>query len=101
MGLYLKPPGKAPVLFVDEKTQIRPLGHSRPLLPMHPGQAERRTYDSVRHGGTSLFAPLNVKSGWGFGDVHARHRSIEFRTLLDRIDAAVPAGLDLHLILDN
>jgi transposase len=101
VGLYLNPPDKALVLCVDEKTQIQALDRSQPLLPMRPGQAERRTHDYVRHGTTSLFAALDVKSGRVLGDMHARHRSLEFRKFLDRIDANVPAGLELHLILDN
>jgi transposase len=101
VGLYLNPPDKALVLCVDEKTQIQALDRSQPLLPMRPGQAERRTHDYVRHGSTSLFAALEVKSGRVVGDFHARHRSVEFRKFLDRIEAAVPAVLDVHLILDN
>ncbi len=101
VGLYLHPPDKALVLCVDEKTQIQALDRSAPLLPMRPGQAERRTHDYVRHGTTSLFAALEVKSGRIVGDFHARHRSVEFRKFLDRIEAAVPDELDVHLILDN
>jgi transposase len=101
VGLYLHPPDKALVLCVDEKTQIQALDRSQPLLPMRPGQAERRTHDYVRHGTTSLFAALEVKTGRVVGDFHARHRSVEFRKFLDRIEAAVPAVLDVHLILDN
>ena len=101
VGLYLHPPDKALVLCVDEKTQIQALDRSQPLLPMRPGQAERRTHDYVRHGTTSLFAALEVKSGRVVGDFHARHRSVEFRKFLDRIETAVPRELDVHLILDN
>ena len=101
VGLYLHPPDKALVLCVDEKTQIQALDRSQPLLAMRPGQAERRTHDYVRHGTTSPFAALEVKSGRVVGDFHARHRSVEFRKFLDRIAAAVPDGLDVHLILDN
>lgn len=101
VGLYLNPPDKALVLCVDEKTQIQALDRSQPLLPMRPGQAERRTHDYVRHGTTSLFAALEVKSGRVVGDFHARHRSVEFRKFLDRIEGAVPHELDVHLILDN
>ncbi|HVB34307.1 MAG TPA: IS630 family transposase [Patescibacteria group bacterium] len=101
VGLYLHPPDQALVLCADEKTQIQALDRSQPLLPMRPGQAERRTHDYVRHGTTSLFAALEVKSGRVLGDFHARHRSVEFRKFLDRIEAAVPAALDVHLILDN
>jgi len=101
VGLYLNPPDKALVLCVDEKTQIQALDRTQPLLPMRPGQAERRTYDYTRHGTTTLFAALNTTSGQVIGEFHHRHRALEFRKFLDTIDTAVPAGLDLHLILDN
>ena len=101
VGLYLHPPDKVLVLCADEKTQIQARDRSQPLLPMRPGQAERRTDDYKRHGTTSLFAALEVKSGRVLGDFHARHRSVEFRKFLDRIEAAVPTALDVHLILDN
>lgn len=101
VGLYLNPPEKALVLAVDEKSQIQALDRSQPLLPMRPGQAERRTHDYVRHGTTSLFAALDVASGRVIGQLHRRHRSIEFAKFLDTIDANVPPQLDVHLILDN
>lgn len=101
VGLYLHPPDRALVLCVDEKSQIQALDRTQPLLPMRPGQVERRTHDYVRHGTTSLFAALDAKSGKIIGQLHRRHRTREFRQFLDTIDAAVPAELDLHLILDN
>ena len=58
VGLYLNPPDRALVLCVDEKSQIQALDRTRPLLPMRPGQVERRTHDYLRHGTTSLFAAL-------------------------------------------
>ena len=101
VGLYLNPPERALVLCVDEKSQIQALDRSQPLLPMRPGQVERRTHDYVRHGTTSLFAALDVKTGEVLGRCHRRHRAVEFRKFLDAIDAAVPAALDIHLIVDN
>ena len=101
VGLYLHPPDKALVLCIDEKAQIQALDRTQPLLPMRPGQAERRTHDYTRHGTTTLFAALNAKTGTVLGEFHHRHRAIEFRKFLDTIDAAVPAALDVHLVLDN
>jgi len=101
VGLYLDPPERALVLCVDEKSQIQALDRTQPLLPMRPGQPERRTHDYVRHGTTSLFAALEVVSGKIIGQCHRRHRAVEFRRFLDTIEAAVPADLDVHLILDN
>ncbi len=101
VGLYLNPPDRALVLCVDEKSQIQALDRTQPLLPMRPGQVERRTHDYVRHGTTSLFAALDTKTGKLIGQMHRRHRAIEFRKFLDTIDAATPGDLDVHLILDN
>ena len=101
VGLYLDPPDKALVLCVDEKSQIQALDRTQPILPMRPGQAERRSHDYTRHGTTTLFAALNAKSGAIIGEFHQRHRAREFRRFLDTIDAAVPATLDVHLIVDN
>ncbi len=101
VGLYLNPPDKALVLCVDEKAQIQALDRSQPLLPMRPGQVERRSHDYTRHGTTSLFAALNMKTGKVIGEFHRRHRAKEFRKFLDTIEAAVPTSLDVHLILDN
>jgi transposase len=101
VGLYLNPPDQALVLCVDEKSQIQALDRTQPLLPMRPGQVERRTHDYRRHGTTSLFAALVVKTGEVLGKCHRRHRSVEFRRFLSHVDAHLPADLDVHLILDN
>jgi len=101
VGLYLNPPDNALVLCVDEKSQIQALDHMQPLLPMRPGQVERRTHDYSRHGTTSLFAALNAKTGQVLGECHQHHRSIEFRKFLDRVDEAVPPNLDIHIVMDN
>ena len=68
---------------------------------MQPGQAERRTHDYRRHGTTSLFAALDVKTGTVIGETHRRHRAVEFRTFLDRVDSSVPADVDVHIVMDN
>jgi transposase len=101
VGLYLDPPERALVLSVDEKSQIQALDRTQPVLPMRPGQAERRTHDYCRHGTTSLFAALDVATGQVIGETHRRHRSVEFRSFLQRIDTEVPEDLEIHVILDN
>ena len=101
VGLYLDPPDRALVWCVDEKSQIQALDRTRPLLPLRPGQVERRTHDYVRHGTTSLFAALDARTGKVIGQCHRRHRAVEFRKFLDAIESEVPAGLDVHLIADN
>ncbi len=101
VGLYLDPPERALVLCVDEKSGIQALNRSAPVLPMMPGMPERRTHDYARSGTTTLFAALDVETGTVIGSLHRRHRAIEFKKFLAKIDAAVPAELDVHLVCDN
>ncbi|MEV8457911.1 IS630 family transposase [Streptomyces sp. NPDC052095] len=101
VGLYHNPPERAVVLCVDEKSQIQALDRSQPVLPMMPGMPERRTHDYLRHGITSLFAAFNIADGTVIGELHRRHRAIEFRKFLVTIDKAVPRELDVHLVCDN
>ena len=101
VGLYLQPPDRALVLSVDEKSQIQALDRSAPILPMRPGQPERHAHDYIRHGTTTLFAALDVRTGRVIGECQARHRAREFRRFLDTIETRVPRHLDVHLILDN
>jgi transposase len=101
VGLYLNPPDQALVLCVDEKSQIQALDRSAPVLPMMPGLPERRTHDYIRHGITTLFAALDVSTGQVIGSIHRRHRAVEFKKFLAKLDQEVPADLDVHLICDN
>jgi transposase len=101
VGLYLNPPEAAVVLCVDEKAQIQALDRTAPVLPLLPGTPERRTHDYRRYGTTNLYAALDVASGNVIADLTARHRAAEFRRFLNLIDKAVPAGLDVHVVVDN
>lgn len=101
VGLYLNPPEGAVVLCVDEKSQVQALARSQPAFPMMPGMPEKRTHDYVRHGVTSLFAAFNTADGTVISALHRRHRTIEFKKFLTKIDAEVPADLDVHLVADN
>jgi transposase len=101
VGLYLAPPERALVLCVDEKSQIQALDRTQPVLPMRPGQPERRSHDYTRHGTLSLFAALDIATGKVIGKCFARHRAREFLRFLRKVDGAVPAGLDVHLVMDN
>jgi transposase len=101
IGLYLDPPEGAVVLCVDEKSQVQALARSQPAFPMMPGMPEKRTHDYVRHGTTTLFAAFNTADGTVISSVHRRHRTIEFKKFLTKLDAQVPADLDVHLVCDN
>jgi transposase len=103
VGLYLNPPERAIVLSVDEKSQVQALDRTQPLLPLGPGQAERRTHDYERHGTTSLFAALDVATGAVIGKCYRRHRQQEFVRFLEEIEATIPdeEGVTIHLIMDN
>jgi transposase len=101
VGLYLNPPENAVVMCIDEKSQIQALNRTQPLLPMRPGQAERRTHDYERHGTTTLFAALEVATGKVIGKCTARHRAKEFIGFLRDVEKQSPEGFDVHVVVDN
>ena len=101
IGLYLNPPEAAVVLCVDEKSQVQALARSQPAFPMMPGMPEKRTHDYLRHGTTSLFAAVNTADGTVISSLHRRHRTVEFKQFLVKIDTDVPKHLDVHLVCDN
>jgi transposase len=101
VGLYLDPPERAVVLCVDEKSQIQALDRTQPVFALLPGVPERRSHDYVRASTTSLFAALNVASGTVISSTHRRHRAVEFKKFLQRIDDEVPHEFAVHLVLDN
>lgn len=101
VGLYLNPPEAAVVLCVDEKSQVQALQRSQPAFPMMPGMPEKRTHDYIRHGTTTLFAAMNVADGTVISSLHRKHRAIEFKKFLTKIDSQVPDDLEIHLICDN
>ena len=101
VGLYMNPPDNAIVLSVDEKTQIRALDRTQPMLPLKPGLAERRTHDYIRNGTTSLYAAFNILTGEVIGRVTERHRAKEFLEFMRQVERSTPKDLDLHVILDN
>src|SRR6266478_3800525 len=101
VGLYLNPPEHALVLCVDEKSQVQALDRTQPGLPMKKGRCGTMTHDYKRNGTTCLFAALNVLEGTVIGSCYPRHRNEEFLKFMRQIDRETPAGLDLHLVLDN
>ena len=101
VGLYLNPPDRAIVLCVDEKSQVQALNRTQPILPLAPGVPARQSHDYERHGVTSLFAALDVASGVTISSCYRRHRHQEFLRFLNDIDANLPRGFDVHLVMDN
>jgi transposase len=101
VGLYLDPPKRAVVFSVDEKSQIQALNRTQPGLPLKKGRAGTMTHDYERHGTTTLFAALNVATGAVHHACLPRHRRAEFLKFMTGVEAIVPTGLSLHVILDN
>lgn len=101
VGLYMSPPEHAVVLCVDEKSQVQALNRTQPILPLAPGVPARQSHDYERHGVTSLFAALNVQTGEAITACHRRHRHQEFLKFLEKIESSVPAGPEIHIVMDN
>jgi len=101
VGLYLNPPEHALVLCADEKTSVQALDRTQPGLPLRRGRLGTMTHDYKRHGTTTLFAALEMTEGHIIATCMNRHRHQEWIKFLNLIDQRTPAGLALHLIVDN
>jgi transposase len=101
VGLYMKPPQRAVVFSGDEKSQIQALDRTQPGLPLKKGRAGTMTHDYKRHGTTTLFAALDVKTGSVIHECMPRHRAAEFLRFARKVVRSVPRGLDVYFILDN
>ena len=101
VGLYLNPPDRAIVLCVDEKSQVQALNRTEPILPLGPGVPTRQSHDYERHGVTSLFAAMDMASGVTISTCYRRHRHQEFLRFLNDIEASLPKGFDVHLVMGN
>lgn len=101
VGLYLNPPRRAAVFSFDEKTQCQALDRTQPGLPLKPGRAGTMTHDYKRHGTTDLFAALNLSSGEVLTECRKEHAATDVLAFFKRIDASVPRGLSIHVVLDN
>jgi hypothetical protein len=101
VGLYVDPPAHAIVLSVGEKSQIQALDRTQPGLPIKKGRLGTMTHDYKRHGTTTLFAALNVLDGTVNGRNMQRHRHQKFIRFLNAVDAELPAGKAVHVVLDN
>jgi hypothetical protein len=70
------------VLYVDVESQIQALDRTAPVFPMLPGTPQRASHDHKRFGTSSLYTALDLGSGKVIGSLHARHRAIEFKKVL-------------------
>jgi transposase len=101
VGLYLNPPKRAVVFSFDEKTQCQAMDRTQPSLPMVPGRAGTMTSDYKRHGTTDLFAAMNIATGEVLTHCHKGHTAKDVLRFFKQIDATVPRGLAIHVVLDN
>jgi len=101
VGLYMNPPNRAVVFSFDEKTQCQALDRTQPSLPMVPGRAGTITHDYKRNGTTDLFAAMNIATGEVLTHCQKGHTAKDVLRFFKQIDASVPRGLAVHVVLDN
>ncbi|MCY0963471.1 IS630 family transposase [Streptomyces sp. H27-H5] len=99
--LYRDPPAGALLLSIDEKTAIAARSRKHPASPAAPGRPARQEFEYVRHGTASLVAAMDVRTGEVLTQVITRNNAVTFTAFLDHIDALVPEGTDIHVVLDN
>ena len=66
-----------------------------------PGIPERRTHSYVRHGTNVAIRGSRHRLRIRARKCYKRHRAAEFLDFLKPIDARVPDGLDIHIVMDN
>jgi transposase len=101
VGLYLNPPENAVVFCVDEKTSIQALDRTQPGLPIKKGRCGTMTHDYKRNGTSTLFAALEVATGFVTGKCYQKHTHKEFLSFLKQVNKQTDLGKDLHIIVDN
>ena len=97
----VRPYARAVVFSFDEKTQCQALDRTQPSLPMKPGRAGTMTHDYKRNGTIDLFAAMNIATGQVLTDLHKGHTGTDVLRFFKHIDASVPRGLGVHVVLDN
>jgi len=88
---------------VDEKPGVQAIKNIAPDLRPKPGKHSRwgRDYEYKRLGTVSILAALDLHDGRIIAQVHDRHRSIEFISLLKELDEYYPAKSTIRVVLDN
>jgi len=102
IGLYLNPPQNALVLSVDEKPSIQALERTRGYVQTSSGKivrGMRSTYK--RHGTVNLFAALEVATGVIRSKTTPTKKRTDFQAFMDDVIKDLPAGRQIHVILDN
>jgi transposase len=88
---------------VDEKPGLQAINNTAPDIMPAPGKNSRimRDHEYKRLGTLSILAALDLHDGHVIAQVHERHRSREFISLLKEIDAYYPAASTIRIVLDN
>jgi transposase len=101
VGLYLNLAKRAVVFSFDEKTQCQAIDRTQPSLPMVSGRAGTMTHDYKRNETTDLFAAMNVATGQVLRHCPKGHTAKDVLRFFKQIDATVPRGPAVHVVLDN
>ena len=90
------------VLSLDEMTSLQPRPRRVATRPAQPGRPIQVEHEHGRAGATHLFAAFDTRSGRVYGVTTRRKRQVEYPSLLEHLDRAVPASMTtIHLLADN
>jgi len=98
-ALYTKPPDGDIVLCIDEKPGMQALERLHPTRYSRVGQVNRREFEYIRHGTSTLIAAFNTRTGEVFGQ--CRRRTAEgLLSFMTAIAKRHPTGV-IHVVWDN
>jgi transposase len=90
------------VLSLDEMTSLQPRPRRVATRPAQPGRPVQVEHEYRRAGATHLVAAFDTRSGQVYGVTTRRKRQVEYLTLLEHLDRAIPVSVTtIHLLADN
>jgi transposase len=90
------------VLSLDEMTSLQPRPRRVSTRPAQPGRPVQVEHEYRRAGATHLFAAFDTRSGQVYGVTTRRKRQVEYLTLLEHLDQAIPTAITtIHVLADN
>ncbi len=101
VGVYFQTTGPGGGVLLRREDPVPSSGPHPAVAAHEAGQAGTMTHDYKRNGTIDLFAAMNIANGQVLTDLHKGHTCADVLRFFKQIDASVPRGLGIHVILDN
>ncbi len=100
LGLYMRPPGNAIVLCMDEKTGIQALDRTQPFLDPRSKKPKAWSNEDFRHGTLMMLAAVDIETAKVLTWVNKTRKTDDFFCFMDLVVRDYP-GRRLCVVMDN